>query len=315
MPARVAVVVRTKNRAEFLRRALADVAEQDFADWEVIVVNDGGTRKAVDDAVATSGIAGRTTVIDTVLPGGRCAAANAGIRAASAPLVVLHDDDDLWHPAFLARTVAWLDANPSDAGVMVATEIVFEARGRNGWVETERVPYWEGLTAITYMGLLEINRAVPISFLYRRSLHDDVGFYDETLDAVEDWEFYLRVTLHHHIGYLSAEPLAYWTQRPTVRGNDGNSMFAFSDMHDRDDVIVRDAALRRWVDTNGPGLPLYIGLVERRLREDMRAMFDALLLEQRALYDARHPLWARLRRLRNRLRSSAPRARGAAKSS
>ncbi|GAA3205403.1 glycosyltransferase family A protein [Microbacterium terregens] len=311
MPARVAIVIRTKNRGEFLRRALADVASQTFDDWEVIVVNDRGAREAVEDAVAVSGIGNKVTIIDTHPPGGRCAAANAGLRASDAALAVLHDDDDRWHPDFLQRAVAWLDEHPSDAGVMTATAIVYEERGADGWVETARVPYWEGLRAITYTDLLEINRAVPISFLYRRWLHDDVGFYDESLDAVEDWEFYLRVTLRHHIGFIGGEPLAYWTQRPAARGDDGNSMFALADQHERDDVAVRDEALRRWVEENGAGLPLYIGLVERRLREDMRTMFDDLLREQHRLHEARHPIWSRLRRLRHRLRNAPSRAGGA----
>ena len=38
----VAVLVRTKDRPRFLRRALANIAEQTFTDYTVCVINDGG---------------------------------------------------------------------------------------------------------------------------------------------------------------------------------------------------------------------------------------------------------------------------------
>jgi len=298
MTARVGVVVRTKDRPEFLERALTDIAAQSFSDVEIVVVNDGGDEETVNRVVARSAVAGRATVITTRAPGGRCVAANEGLNAISAAYVALHDDDDFWHPDFLKRTTALLDASPDDAGVMVATEIVYEERRGKKWVEVSRAPYWAGMTAVTFTSLLDINRAVPISFLYRRELHDEVGFYDETLTAVEDWDFYLRVTARHPVAFLGGTPLAYWTQRPTAKGADGNSMFELSAEHDRDDLVVRDRALRAWVAENGAGLPLYIGLVEKRLREALESR-DSDIVDQ---FYRRHPVWRAVNALRHRLR-------------
>ncbi len=95
---RVSVVVRTKDRPEFLARALADVAAQSFVDWEIVVVNDGGDREATEAVVRNSAASSRTRVVDTEMPHGRCAAANVGVGAARAAYVVLHDDDDRWEP-------------------------------------------------------------------------------------------------------------------------------------------------------------------------------------------------------------------------
>jgi glycosyltransferase involved in cell wall biosynthesis len=297
---RVSVVVRTKDRPTFLRRALADIANQTYTDWEVVVVNDGGNGEAVRAAVAEYTSMARVSVIDSVAPGGRCAAANAGIRAATGEYVVLHDDDDLWHPEFLGRTTAALSASPADAGVMVETEIVYERPEGAGWVETHRVPYWQGLVQISFTALLEVNRAVPISFLYRKALHDELGPYDETLDTVEDWDFYLRVTARYPIVFLSGTPLAFWTQRPSETGPAGNSMFELASQHERDDWLIRDRALRQWVVENGPGLPLYIASVEKRIRADF-----AVALERHAEVVvgellSRHPIWRRLARLKRR---------------
>lgn len=296
----VGVVVRTKDRPGFLARALVDIADQTFSDVRVVVVNDQGDPDAVTDVIRAAPTGLSVTAVHLTAGGGRCVAANAGISELDTEYVVLHDDDDLWHPEFLARTAAHLSTHLGDAGVMVPTEIVLEERRGETWVETSREPFWEGLERVTFSNLLLVNRAVPISFLYRRALHDEIGGYNESLDAVEDWEFNLRVAARHSIGFLAGPPLAYWMQRPAARGAEANSMFEIAALHDRDDELVRDAALREWVATNGPGLPLYIAAVERRLsnllREEMAAQRSRMVSE---LY-AQHPLWRRLRALRRR---------------
>lgn len=302
MTNRVAVILRTKDRPYFLARALADVAAQTFDDAEIIVVNDGGDAARVHEVVAASSISARVSVLDTEQSQGRCAAANLGMRTATAPYVVLHDDDDYWHPEFLTRTVAELDARPDEAGVMVRTAIVVEERSGDGWAETARLPFWERITSITFSNLLEINRAVPISFLYRRAVHDEVGFYDESLETVEDWELYLRIAARYPIGFLANETLAFWTHRPAAAGADGNSMFELADQHLRDDLTVRDRALRGWVADNGIGLPLYIGLMERELRETMERRLDDNRDRIIAYIDQMHPVMSRVRRVARRIR-------------
>jgi glycosyltransferase involved in cell wall biosynthesis len=305
MSSRVGVILRTRNRPEFLARALADIAAQSFTDRSVIVVNDGGDTSVVDDIVDASGLGDSVRVIH-IAPGegGRCVAANAGVRAADTEFVVLHDDDDFWDAAFLAETVAWLDANPDDGGVAAATEIVYQERRDGAWVEVGRAPFWAGTTRISLGELLGINRAVPIAVLYRRALHAEVGWYDESLDAVEDWEFYLRAVPQHPFGFLGGKPLAFWTQRPDARGHDANSMFGLSEQHERDDAVVRDRALAEWIRREGAGLPLQIGGLEQRLaaRADrLEEEIRALKGELRRELDAHQPVWRRLRALRRRL--------------
>ncbi len=87
--------------------------------------------------------------------------------------------------------------------------------------------------------------------LYRRSIHDEIGWYDESLDAVEDWDLYLRILRAGEIGFLPGEALAFWTQRPDATGLDANSMFALTEAHAADDARVRDRALAEWVGREG----------------------------------------------------------------
>jgi hypothetical protein len=152
---------------------------------------------------------------------------------------------------------------------------------------------------------------VPISLLYRRAVHAEVGPYDESLEAVEDWELYLRILARHTLGFIGGEPLAFWTQRPGASGADANSMFELEHLHGRDDLVVRDRELRAWVAANGPGLPLYIADMERRLRADIEDAFARQRADIRADLDAHQPIWSRVRRLRRLRRRADGRRRSA----
>jgi glycosyltransferase involved in cell wall biosynthesis len=286
--ARVTVLVRTKSRPWFLARALRDVAAQSFTDAEVVVINDGGDEVAVEAVIRESAVAERTRAIHVRGQGGRCVAANQGVAAAHSEFLVLHDDDDLWHPDFLARTTQWLDAHPLDVGVMTRTEIRYERWADGAWREVSRVPFWADLTQISLTEMLEVNRAVPICFLYRAAAHEEVGGYDESLDAVEDWEFSLRLLARHTIGFIP-EALATWTQRPSAEGDEANSMFALQHEHRRDDQAVRDRALRAWIAREGDGLPLFIAGEFARQRVEYTETLNREL-------DRRHPVAALARR-------------------
>lgn len=243
--ARVAVVVRTKDRPEFLRRALADIDAQTFTDLVVMVVNDAGDPGMVDAVVeaAPDGVRGRTTVLHRAVSTGMEAAANAALRASASEFCAVHDDDDLWEPHFLERTVEFLDAHHATEMVAVRVIIRFEKEVGGTFVETGRVPFWGHLQAITIQDLVATNRVVPIGLLYRRRLHDEVGYYDESLPVVGDWEFNVRVASRHAIDLID-EPLAYWCQRPEANGAAANSIFDGHALHARYDAKVRAEAIR-----------------------------------------------------------------------
>jgi len=308
MSPRVAVVIRTKDRPVFLRRALASVVGQSFTEWECVVVNDGGDASSVAAVVAELDATAREriTVIDSPTSQGRWTSANRGVIATTAPLLVLHDDDDTWHADFLARAVDYLDAHPSRAGVVSRIEIVWERRVGDRFVDERSEVFQPRLTAPSLSDTLLFNRFVPIGYVYRRSLHDRFGLYDETLPVVGDWDFNLRVLAAEELEYLPGPPAVQWRQRVDAVGADGNSVIESDDEHRATDARLRDAALRDYVADNGLGLVLYLTKfidqrfvdVENGIRAEIREAEDRL---RRDALD-RSILRRVARRVRRRLR-------------
>ncbi|MFT4286392.1 glycosyltransferase family 2 protein [Nocardioides sp.] len=265
----VGIVVRTKDRPYFLARALRSIAAQTYDDWHAFVVNDGGDPAAVLGTVGESAVEGKVTILDHPESLGRWPSANAGVHAATAAgasYLVLHDDDDSWAPTFLETAAAYLDAHPLAPGVVSKVEIVWEREDRGRYVETGRELFQGHLHDPLLGDTLLFNRFVPIGFLYRRELHEEIGPYNEDLSVVGDWEFNLRILSRWTLEFLGDQPLAYWHQRPHATGIDSNSVIANGGDHEKYDALVRDAALRAYVGEHGLGLVLYLTkFIDRRL--------------------------------------------------
>ena len=322
----VAVLVRTKDRPRFLRRALANIAEQTFTDYTVCVINDGGDESATRAILQASPLAhlleGDTPRLMLLTTGGGNmeAASNAGLAATDSKFVAIHDDDDLWAPEFLERTVGALRASEA---LICSTRVVerYERETPEGEFEVyeERI-FHDGLPGFGLQFLYRTNRTVPIGILYRRRLHELVGFYDESLPVVGDWEFNLRAAAVTEV-LLVDEPLAYWSLRPEADGAEANSVQRQAE-HARFDASVRARAIRDDLQSGGrPGPYLYqahlMADLERRVIDGhdlTRESLDLLrsLGERLERIEARQAAMdARQRELEARFAADRSRGRGA----
>lgn len=257
----VAILVRTKGRPRFLSRALENIAQQTFTDYTVCVINDGGDEQATRAVIEASPLGSNAqdssrVQLLTTAGGNMEAASNAGLAATTSEYVAIHDDDDLWAPEFLERTVAALEES---GALMCTTRVVerYERENADGEFEVyeERI-FHDGLPGMGLQFLFRTNRAVPIGILYRRSLHELVGFYDESLPVIGDWEFNMRAASVADI-LLVDEPLAYWSLRPDAEGAEANSVKRQAD-HARFDSLVRARAIREDLQAGArPGAYLY----------------------------------------------------------
>ena len=322
----VAVLVRTKDRPRFLRRALANIAEQTFTDYTVCVINDGGDESATRAILQASPLAhllggdAPRLMLLTTSGGNMEAASNAGLAATDSKFVAIHDDDDLWAPEFLERTVGALRASEA---LICSTRVVerYERETPEGEFEVyeERI-FHDGLPGFGLQFLYRTNRTVPIGILYRRRLHELVGFYDESLPVVGDWEFNLRAAAVTEV-LLVDEPLAYWSLRPEADGAEANSVQRQAE-HARFDASVRARAIRDDLQSGGrPGPYLYqahlMADLERRVIDGhdlTRESLDLLrsLGERLERIEARQAAMdARQRELEARFAADRSRGRGA----
>ena len=216
----VAIVTRTQDRPLTLERTIRDILGQTFTDWQWVLVSDAGNLPAIESVVAryASELQGRCILVRRERSEGGGAASNSGVTASRSRYLALHDDDDTWHPQFLAQTTAFLDrAGPALRGVATGWDIVFERIAGDQILETGRRRMPAPPLPITAAALRRRNRFPPIAFLYDRAASEAIGHYRTSIPLLTDWEFFVRFAERHGIGYLP-QTLAYWHRRKVPRG-------------------------------------------------------------------------------------------------
>lgn len=196
----VSVIIPCFNYGHLLAEALESVRAQSLLEWECIVVDDGSTDTTA--AIARE-YAARDERIACLSQENRglSAARNAGLRAATAKYAQLLDADDLLEPEKLAVHVRFLEEHEGYALVYGPMRYFrtqgasrLYASGRDGsgraWMKM-----WQDTTDEMLAAFVEGNQFPVSAAVFRRSMLDEVGYFDETLRSHEDWDLWLRCVL------------------------------------------------------------------------------------------------------------------------
>jgi FMN phosphatase YigB (HAD superfamily) len=252
---KIAIITRTRNRPLLLRRAMESVLQQSFSDWTHIVINDGGHLSVCEMAASEfrHRYEGRLVLINHDRSSGMQSASNSAIEGSASDYIVLHDDDDSWDKRFLTQTVEFLDSEEGMAygGVVTHTVQVNEIVTSDGWIETSRNDYNCNLRNISLFQLMGGNLFPPISFLYRRKVHESVGYFDQAHDVLGDWDFNLRMVQKFEIAVLP-QKLALYHWRPKADTSAyANTVTAGLDRHHAILSKIQNDALRAETDFAG----------------------------------------------------------------
>jgi glycosyltransferase involved in cell wall biosynthesis len=173
----ISCIVPVYNGELYLADALDSILAQTYRPVEIIVVDDGSTDET-STVIRRYGERIRSIYQDNAGP---AKARNKGIRESSGDLVAFLDADDLWHPEKLERQSAR-----------------FRARSELDLCITHVQNFWMPELAQEKARLQNHRFAQPVpgyamqALLARRNVFDRVGWFDETLRAVDDTDWFLR---------------------------------------------------------------------------------------------------------------------------
>lgn len=156
----ISITIPAYNGAEFLESSLASIQAQEFADKEVLLVDDGSTDELRPPAYVRCFRQPHR---------GPSAARNRGIRESRGEFLAFLDIDDLWTPGHLSRMYAALIAHP-EAGI---------AQGHMQQLSGDRI---SGAYRMPYIG----------SCVFRRQVFEICGGFDETMTLGEDHDLIYR---------------------------------------------------------------------------------------------------------------------------
>lgn len=179
----VSVIIPTYNRAEFLGDAIRSVLDQDYADYEIIVIDDGSEDGTPEVACAF----GKAVRYFRQNNAGVASARNRGLRLAKGRYVAFLDSDDRFLPGKLAAQVACFAERPETGLVYTACRVVRHAGGRGlnryeahlfGWVYEDVI--------------FGCNLPTP-TVMVRADALAAVGGFDERFRWAEDLDLWRRL--------------------------------------------------------------------------------------------------------------------------
>ena len=188
---KVSVVIPVYNRTSELLRALDSVYKQQCQASEVIVVDDGSD---IEIKALVNKHNPHTTFIRQA-HGGVSSARNTGIRHCRSNWIAFLDSDDEWHPEKLAQQLDQL--RQTNLLIGHSDEIWI----RNG-VRVNPHKKHKKYGGQIFSRCLPLCLISPSSVVIDKTLLLDLGGFDETLPACEDYDLWLRITAKLAIDYI-----------------------------------------------------------------------------------------------------------------
>lgn len=190
----VSVIIPFYNQSHTIQDTIDSVKASDYPNVEIVVVNDGSTSPTAKKVF--DGLHG-VVKVDKV-NGGLSSARNEGIRRCNGEYFLPLDSDDLIHPQYISKAVTALE-RCQEIGYVTCYTRNFDA------LDT---PYYP----VGYVSKLMpfLNTSGKCTNLYRRSVFDKVGGYDECLNSYEDWEFLIALEAADIEGDVIPEELFYY---------------------------------------------------------------------------------------------------------
>jgi glycosyltransferase involved in cell wall biosynthesis len=211
MSVRVSIVTPFLNPGPFIEECIESVLAQAYADWELLLVDDGSTDGSA--LVAQRYAAGDPQRIRCLshpagAHRGASASRNVAIQHARGEYLAFLDADDVYLPQKLALQVPLLDSHPRAAMTYAATEYWYSWSGRP---EAERDWIWRNYGVPPnvviepprmLISFLRDGGTVPAlgSVLARRRAVDHAGRWEESFTHIcTDQVFYAKMALHYPI--------------------------------------------------------------------------------------------------------------------
>jgi glycosyltransferase involved in cell wall biosynthesis len=253
----VSVILPTYQRAWCLARSLASVLGQTYADFELIVVDDGSTDGT---AGVVAGFADpRVRYVRLESNRGAGAARNAGARRANGRFLAFQDSDDEWMPAKLERHLCAFETCGADVAVVYSD---MERIPRDGDVRYHLSPsLTPGVLLDPVTRFYQVCKLGIQSTVIRRECFEEVGGFDEAFPALEDLELFIRLSRRVRFHHLQ-EPLVRYHETDGISSDTAAKLVARRRLlrlyrrhllRDDPTFVIREAASLREAEERGTG--------------------------------------------------------------
>ncbi|AZA62216.1 glycosyltransferase [Chryseobacterium indoltheticum] len=178
MNEKISIIIPYYKGENYIHETLKSVYDQTYQDFEVIIVNDGSERSALDLIEKNSDF--KNLKIIHQENQGQSSARNNGVKSATGKYILFLDCDDLIDKKFLDKTHQILSKD-NQTRICYTKGKFFEKTDKE-WV----------LQPFNTFDFL-IENCIPITALIYKEDFEKVGGFDTQLNYYEDWDFWISL--------------------------------------------------------------------------------------------------------------------------
>lgn len=202
----VSIIMPVHNGEKYLEEAVISIINQNYSNWELIIVNDFSTDSTASIISRYAKEDKRIRVITHRSQKYRSGALNTGIRLARGKFISFLDADDIYFPNKTAKQISFLAEHPEISLVYSDMEI-FDASGKKELrhaidfkkdpkqvlLEVSEQEITPNTSAFTILAYGNDYRGIPsCSVLIRKKVFADIGL-DENLKTSQDYDLWFQI--------------------------------------------------------------------------------------------------------------------------
>jgi|SRR5215469_4940410 len=219
----VSAIVIFFNAEQFFDEAIRSVFDQQYRNWELLLVDDGSSDGSTGLAVdLEKQFPGQVRFLEHVTHANRgmSASRNLGIQHARGEYIAFLDADDVWMPDKLSEQVSILETHPQ-AGMTYGRALIWSSWSPSAQAVDYMFPLGvQSGNLISPPELLpnllrnKVQTPMTSNAMLRRSLIESVGGFEEEFTGIyEDQVFFSKVEMHTAV-YVSGSCYVKYRQHP-----------------------------------------------------------------------------------------------------
>jgi len=181
----VSIIVPTYNRGEIISDTIVNLLSQTYKNIEIIIVDDGSNDNT--EGVVREYTNGNVKYFRVYTNKGPAYARNLGIKKSQGKYIAFQDSDDKWLPSKISCQVNALEN--TNASVICIRGIRVEGDQSSVWPPSK---YYNTGVKPEHQ-ILHKNFITPLAILAERESIVNIGGFDESFPAFEEWDFAIRL--------------------------------------------------------------------------------------------------------------------------
>src|SRR5690606_38081054 len=239
------VVISVFNKEKYIAETLKSVLAQTFTDFEVVILNDGSTDNSEAEILKFKDPRIRYFSKENQ---GASAGRNFTIQQAEANYIALMDADDYWYPFYLEEQNRLLTEFPNESVFATATEIKRNRKTFKNSYSTQT--FGKDSILVDYFQASQLDSVLlSISTVLKKTIFENVGWYDPKIKSGEDTDLYVRIGLKYKVVFSPKVCATYRIRRnslfQSVKNLEEKANFEAYEIFEKD-----NPALKKFLDLN-----------------------------------------------------------------